>query len=658
MLTLSPAKSDGTPAGDSSFILKTYHGQQHEQHYRHEVKAFSRLPHNPTSTEHIVKCYATFKHGETYNLVLDWVAGGDLLQYFERSHPPQAPQDIADFWDSLFKLNIGLDRIHQITVPGERSDQYQLVHQDIKPDNILLDIRPGSRPYQFSPIIADLGHSHIRHIKAGSPDIPAADHRGNQMYCAPESSHHAGFRRSGPNGITWEADIFSAGAVFSEAAAWVAQGEAGREEYSDRRRQQLKNTEGFPMSGYETAFHDGFERLSAVDAMHCDIRSSVPPQDRMTPRVLKIIEDHMLVLPKDRLRAKLLYSNFEKEVQDAKKEALGDLDGLHQARLIKSLDHLSLHGAPPEPETPPPSSKPEKLWTPPGSASTDGYSDSTFSPVYSPSTPTQVATSLLRASKVLSGVASPPPQRPNGQLQRPHTTPYQPSSANQFPQDSQEAPRSLSMQDAADWRRAMKLEGKVNPTVKRVIDQLIETLARRDLLFFIDDTESMKEHSVNIELAFQTLAYIAKSIDPDELELSFVSNPLDIFRGRKTSVLLEELRQHLSKHVSDKGMIESSLSNLINQKIIRRLPFDVPLLGQTPAWYKPITVFVFTDGKWGEGVDVGNGLTAPIGKLMRKMKKRGLNRTHVMFQFLQFGNDEKGREHLAYLDNFGKEEDW
>ena len=27
------------------------------------------------------------------------------------------------------------------------------------------------------------------------------------MYCAPESSHHSGFRRTGPNGITWQADI-------------------------------------------------------------------------------------------------------------------------------------------------------------------------------------------------------------------------------------------------------------------------------------------------------------------------------------------------------------------------------------------------------------------------------------------------------------------
>ena len=633
------------------------------------MQAFARLLHNPASTEHVVKCHATFKHGETYNLVMEWVAGGDLLQYFQSRRPPQASEEIIDFWDSLIKLNIGLHRIHQVILPGERSDQYQLVHQDIKPDNILLDIRPGSRTYQFSPIIADLGHSHIRHIRAESSYVPAVDRRGNQTYCAPESSHHSGFRRTGPNGITWEADIFSAGALFSDAASWVAKGERGRKEYFRRRREQLENTEGFAYSGYETAFHDGSERLSSVDAMHCEIRSSLPPHDKMTSRVLDIIENYMLVLPKAREQAQILYSKFEKEVQDAKTEALKELPGLDQSRPTRFIDLSKLHDGSPGPETPPDSSRADRIWTPLGSAalstSTDGYSDrqDTLSPVMSPTTPTRLA--LLCASKALAGVTSPTFKRPNEQLKRPHSTPHQPSSAQHVSRGSENALRSiseagsvLSMQDAADWRKAMKLEGHVNSKVKRIIDELISNLARRDLLFFIDDTESMKEHSAQIEVSFQTLAYIAKSIDPDDLELSFVSKPRDIFKSRKTSPLIEELRQHLNKHMSVKGRIESSLSTLINEKIMRRLPLPIPLLGQVPPWSKPITIFVFTDGKWGEGVRPGNGLTEPISKVMREMKKRGLNRTHVMFQFLRFGDDEEGREHLVYLDNFGKDDKW
>lgn len=489
------------------------------------------------------------------------------------------------------------------------------------------------------------------------------------MYCAPESSHHSGFRRSGPNGITWQADIFSAGAVLSDAASWVAKGELGRKEYFNRRKKQLENTEGFALSGYETAFHNGSERLSSVDEMHRDIRATLPSHDRMTPRVLNIIENHMLVLPKDRLQAKLLYSKFEKEVQEVKAEAKGKEGVLDQAPLARSIDLEKVRDARPEPETPPPSGKADRIWTPPGSAalsiSTDGYSYSpdALSPVRTPSTPIQSA--LLSASKVLSGVASPPPKHPIGEPRRPFPTPNQPSSARHVSQVPEEILRTiteagsiLSMQDAADWRKAMKLEGQVNSRVKKVIDDLIENLKGRDLLFLVDDTESMQEHSMKIEVSFQTLAYIAKSIDPNDLELSFVSKPSDIIKSRKTSFLREEVRQHLRKHTSVKGRIESSLSTLINEKIMRRLPLSLPLFGQFPAWCKPITIFVFTDGKWGEGVPVGNGLTAPISKLMREMKKRGLNRTHVMFQFLRFGNDERGREHLDYLDDFGEEEDW
>lgn len=488
------------------------------------------------------------------------------------------------------------------------------------------------------------------------------------MYCAPESSHHSGFRRIGPNGITWQADMFSAGAVLSDAASWVAKGEVGRKEYFNRRKEQLENTEGFKLSGYETAFHDGSERLSSVDEMHRDIRTTVPSHDRMTPRVLDIIENHMLVLPKDRLQAKLLYSKFEKEVQDAKAEAKAEEGVLDQGPAARSLDIQKFRDTRPEPETPPPSGKADRIWTPPGSAlsiSTDGYSYSpdALSPARSPSTPIQSA--LFSVSKVLSGVASPPPMHSIGQPRRPLPTPNQPSSArhvSQVPEDIlrtiTEAGSILSMQDADDWRKAMKMEGQVNSKVKKVIDDLIENLKGRDLLFLIDDTESMQEHSMKIEVSFQTLAYIAKSIDPNDLELSFVSNPSDIIKSRKTTFLREEVSQHLRKHTSVKGRIESSLSTLINEKIMRRLPLTLPLFGQFPAWCKPITIFVFTDGKWGEGVPVGNGLTAPISKLMREMKKRGLNRTHVMFQFLRFGDDERGREHLDYLDDFGEEEDW
>lgn len=215
----------------------------------------------------------------------------------------------------------------------------------------------------------------------------------------------------------------------------------------------------------------------------------------------------------------------------------------------------------------------------------------------------------------------------------------------------------ISMQQAVDYRISKKSGRQIDPEVDRRIQILVNNLQKRDHLFLIDDTDSMKEHSVQIVECFQTLAYIAKSLTPTFLELSFVSKPLPIAKDRNTYPLIKKLELHFSKYVSVQGQIESSLSTLITERIIKHFPAAIPLIGQVLR-PKPITIFVFTDGKWGEGVQLGNGLDASISRLMRELRKCGLHRTHVMFQFLRFGNDERGREHLNYLHDFGGKEHW
>lgn len=563
---------------------------------------------------------------------------------------------------------IGLHRIHQVTVPGERSEEYQLVHQDIKPDNILVDLDPAGRgPYQFGPIIADLGHSHTRHISADISDVPAVDRRGNQTYCAPESSHHADFRRTGPNRITSEADIFSAGAVFSDAASWVAKGDYGRQDYLNRRRDNLGGKEGFGGSGYETAFHDGDDRLSCVDEMHHDIRSCVPSQDNLTPRVLDIIEKHMMVLPNSRLRASLLRTKFELEVRRAKTE----LSAIHQrgkqsqqAKVIRLPD---LHVTFPELDTPPASGKVnDGIWSPHSTAVSES-SDGCFechgasSPSESPHSTTHPA--FIDGLKDLS-LTHPSSKRPNELLHhRPYTTPIPPSGYLD-PQAPRNRLRSvsetkcrLSMADATAYYDAMKANKRsVDPKVESTVEILGKNLRKRDYLFFIDDTDSMKEYAPQIQKAFRTLAYIAKPMDPDYLELSFVSDPLSVCKSRHTSSLVDKVQQ--CKYTAFKGQIESSLGTVILEKIIKHLPYPLPVVGNILRRGKPITIFVFTDGKWGDGIPLGNGLDTSIRNLMEEVKSRRLNRTHVMFQFLRFGEDEKGLKHLEFLDRFGKEEKW
>lgn len=192
--------------------------------------------------------------------------------------------------------------------------------------------------------------------------------------------------------------------------------------------------------------------------------------------------------------------------------------------------------------------------------------------------------------------------------------------------------------------------------MESTVDILGKNLRKRDYLFFIDDTDSMKEYASQIKNAFRALAYIAKPMDPDSLELSFVSEPLPVVKGKHTSPLVEKVAK--CRYTAFPGQIESSLGTVILDKIIKHLPYPVPVVGNIFRRGKPITIFVFTDGKWGDGIPLGNGLDTSIRNLMEEVKNRRLNRTHVMFQFLRFGDDEEGRKHLDFLDQFGKEEKW
>lgn len=58
----------------------------------------------------------------------------------------------------------------------------QRIHQDIKPDNILLSLQGQDSPYTFAPVLADFGHSDFRVVRADDNDDLGIDRYGNQIY--------------------------------------------------------------------------------------------------------------------------------------------------------------------------------------------------------------------------------------------------------------------------------------------------------------------------------------------------------------------------------------------------------------------------------------------------------------------------------------------
>jgi serine/threonine protein kinase len=73
--------------------------------------ALQRLSASPSPN--VVKFYGSLRQLGSYCLILEYVEGGDLGDFFDKCGPPRTVDDVAMFWRSLFQVFAGLDRIYQ-----------------------------------------------------------------------------------------------------------------------------------------------------------------------------------------------------------------------------------------------------------------------------------------------------------------------------------------------------------------------------------------------------------------------------------------------------------------------------------------------------------------------------------------------------------------
>src|SRR6187549_3532611 len=94
------------------YVLKTYHGALRERVYQSEYTALSIM--RDQATDNVVGYWGSFTHGDTFNLLLDYVDGGNFLDFLTSTPPPIEPYEILEFWSSFFDLFKGLHGIHQL----------------------------------------------------------------------------------------------------------------------------------------------------------------------------------------------------------------------------------------------------------------------------------------------------------------------------------------------------------------------------------------------------------------------------------------------------------------------------------------------------------------------------------------------------------------
>ncbi|KAK3331440.1 hypothetical protein B0H66DRAFT_467908, partial [Apodospora peruviana] len=627
---LEPDRKGDEP-NDRVYVLKSYNHARDERSFKNEIKALTTLQQSRQSQReqwHIVGYYGSFIQNGTFNLILQFANGGNLLDYYRDFEPPKDPAQIRQFWKNLFKVLKGLHTVHQITPKTDDSGEYRGIHEDIKPDNIILN-RESESPYDFCPLLADFGHSHVRVARSDSDEM-GVDRQGNQTYAQ----------------IPTAADIFSMGCVISDAASWVVLGFAGREEYRNLRIKYGSECPNLEDEGHFDCFHDAVDRSGAVDEMHDRIIKKCHPEDTVTPQLLELVKTHMLLWDwKQRLSAKAIYERFVKIVADRNQDTpkLDDDITTDNAK-SPAANPPDINGGFLSPGSPPSTelSPSPKLPPRPGP-----------NPVSSPDS-ALLSLDSTASRKRFSYFASGGYGGGGG------------SGAN-TPADARSVRTDLSslMEEAQAWRRNWKAYAQNNPDKHSVVKSLQTSLRTRDHIFFVDDSRTMKQHATEVEAALETLAYIVKPQKTSvggwgNVSLAFGPSSDPKGKDKKQKSFYTEnketknLRNHLGKRCfydRINSTMEDVLSDLLESEIVPRLPQAAQDREVAPVDPNPISLVVFTDGIWG-----GTGVANPVRKLIELLRDRGIKRTQVMIQFIRFGQDENGARNLSCLAQLGVEQ--
>ncbi|KAH8590603.1 hypothetical protein B0O99DRAFT_634207 [Bisporella sp. PMI_857] len=180
--------------------------------------------------------------------------------------------------------------------------------------------------------------------------------------------------------------------------------------------------------------------------------------------------------------------------------------------------------------------------------------------------------------------------------------------------------------------------------VPREVGQDIVKLALFDIIFYVDDSGSMKfeengERIDDMKLIVQKAAFAASLFDADGIEVRFMNSNI---QGNNIRTAQEV--DHLIQQVQFKGL--TPMGTQLRAKVLEPLVVQKARINQLR---KPVLIITITDGQpAGEANDaVFEAIKYASNELSRTPHGKGA----VSFQFAQVGNDLKAREFLGKLDN-------
>jgi serine/threonine protein kinase len=623
------------------FALKRFNPVK-QRDFTREVAAFQQL----RNVENLIRYYGYFtvegRGGAqdtplSHNIVLEFANRGTLGAFWEEARQPFPATELAfwSFWNQIFGLAKALDAIHHIRPPDIDSDHAPLrgFHHDIRPANVLVSQNSGDVdndfPYRF--LLGDLGLADL--IRSDNPNVTTEDPRGPLVYASPEI-YRVYHQRRWSLQTPQAADVWSLGAVFSEALTWSTRGCAGLHEYRTSRRRM--NHDLGPR------FHDGTRRLRAVDEDHDKSSTVTRVGQNMAPLIVTLLEDMLQAAPEKRPQSFRLVPQTEKILfrsrpTSRRSDASGrlpipepDEDSAEESRgrdlprreTAPASIH-SRHGSFPIADNEDGRSRaPARLSVPPGAAD---------------------------QSRSVANL-----QQPNGR-----------GSARPSPGPQ---PYYMSVRDFEDWRETKKRKEPSRHEhmvhLAQLKDRDIVSICKFDLyqslmltdcqIFIIDDSRSMLQHWDEVKHIIGLLAYAIKEYDDDGLEFLFTSEG-KVYKAKTSQLIVGRVHQHKGKCSSSTN--PSVLLSRIFTEYVKRYrnttsgankqTFFGRLGSREPELCKPCSFYILTDGVW----QPGSRLSTQIVWLLQQLANANAPEYQVGISFILFGNDDRGTKRLRYLDN-------
>ncbi|EEU36982.1 uncharacterized protein NECHADRAFT_52172 [Fusarium vanettenii 77-13-4] len=594
---------NNTANKDTHVVFKIYKGSGLKSLYKAEADFYSRLSEMHKAQKNITQHYGSFSFEETETriIILEYAAMGSLLDFF-RNLPPVTPDEFLMFWRELLKLVPALHAVQNLDrSPLEGSST--AVHQDIQPANILVFPHPPKSPprdksrFDVRFKLADFGLAELRRVSKPDEQF-TIDNEGNCMYGAPECYPNYAIQKVVRPKVTTSVDVWSLGAVFSDAFVWSISGEDGREKYRECRRQAIAKLDYIKARGFEACFHNGEDVLEVISQFHGRVLQNKRGNDHISERISNFILSDMLTHADSRVCANTLMARVKRVIKEAEREALEDSSLLPQIPLSHDPGKIPPSTKDTEERTPNPP-QPLAMTAPPTRpVPTQPGENATHTPETRVPVPVDVMYERLGIKRSNSPICWVPWNRLRG--------------------------RRLD--------RVTDLPGMDSARSK------IKDFRGRSQVILIDNFTSMKPHADQVAKIARVISYITKVASKKPTLLFFASDSTKPLKCSTSSQVESAIRN--MKLVEGSCSMKICLNNILQAV----LPDNKRI--------KPTSIYVCTDGVWERLNDVKHIIKTSIDRLIEAKE----DPSTLMFQFIQFGDNDRGTERLQELDDDCKQE--